>query len=141
MGLRCGHDGHGLKSRDRVAGEYGLSSRNVARYLRINYLISPYKDLMDKLALLAAVELSDLTEEEQKLILKICEDQKVKMKLKLAELLRGKSGKLTEQVIEGILETMVQKKKPASVQIKLSSAVCEKYMKRMNEEQMVEVMG
>lgn len=138
----CGHNGHRLKSRDRVADEYGLSSRNVARYLRINYLIRPYKDLIDKgnLALLAAVDLSYLSEDEQNLILKVCEDRKVKMKPKLAELLRSKSGELTEQVIEEILETMIQKKKPASVQIQLSSAVCEKYMKGMNAEQMTEIM-
>lgn len=138
----CGHNGHRLKSRDRVADEYGLSSRNVARYLRINYLIRPYKDLIDKgnLALLAAVDLSYLSEEEQNLILKVCEDRRVKMKPKLAELLRSKSGELTESVIEEILETMIQKKKPASVQIQLSSKVCEKYMKGMNAEQMTEIM-
>lgn len=138
----CGHNGHRLKSRDRVADEYGLSSRNVARYLRINYLIRPYKDLIDKgnLALLAAVDLSYLSEDEQQMILKVCEERKVKMKPKLAELLRRMSGELTEPVIEEILETMIQKKKPASVQIKLSSAVCEKYMKGMNEEQMMEIM-
>lgn len=138
----CGHNGHRLKSRDRVADEYGLSSRNVARYLRINYLIRPYKDLIDKgnLALLAAVDLSYMSEDEQNLILKVCENRKVKMKPKLAELLRSKSGELTESVIEEILETMIQKKKPASVQIQLSSAVCEKYMKGMNAEQMTEIM-
>lgn len=138
----CDHNDHRLKSRDRMAGKYGLSSRNVARCLRINHLILPYKDLIDEknLALLAAVDLSYLTAEEQKLILKICEEQKVKMKLRLAELLRGKSGELTEQVIEEILEIMVQKKKPASIQIKLSPAVCETYMKGMNAEQMSEVM-
>lgn len=138
----CGHNGHRLKSRDRVADEYGLSSRNVARYLRINYLIRPYKDLIDKgnLALLAAVDLSYLSEDEQRLILKVCEDRKVKMKPKLAELLRSKSGELTESVVEEILETMIQKKKPAGVQIQLSSEVCEKYMKGMNAEQMTEIM-
>ena len=138
----CGHNGHRLKSRDRVADEYGLSSRNVARYLRINYLICPYKDLIDKgnLALLAAVDMSYLSEDEQQLILKVCEDRKVKMKPKLAELLRSKSGELTESVVEKILETMIQKKKPAGVQIQLSSEVCEKYMKGMNAEQMTEIM-
>lgn len=43
----CGHNGHRLKSRDALAEEYGYSSRNVARYLRINSLIRPFKDLVD----------------------------------------------------------------------------------------------
>lgn len=43
----CGHNGHKLRSRDKLADEYGLSSRNVARYLRINHLIRSYKDLID----------------------------------------------------------------------------------------------
>ena len=53
----CGHNGHKLKRRDVMAAEYGFSSRNAARYLRLNYLIQPFKNLMDenKIALLAAV--------------------------------------------------------------------------------------
>lgn len=43
----CGHNGHKLKSRDALAEEYGYSSRNVARYLRINNLIGPIKDLLN----------------------------------------------------------------------------------------------
>lgn len=31
----CGHNGHKLKSRDVLAQEYGFSSRNVVRYLRL----------------------------------------------------------------------------------------------------------
>lgn len=56
----CDHNGHKLKSRDVVADEYGLSSRNAARYLRINHLIRPFKNLMDD---------GKLTEEEVKGIL------------------------------------------------------------------------
>lgn len=40
-----GHNGHKLKSRDVLAREYGFSSRNAARYLRLNYLIRPFKDM------------------------------------------------------------------------------------------------
>ena len=51
----CCHNGNKLKSLDVIASEYGFSSRNTARYLRLNYLIQPFKNLMDenKIALLA----------------------------------------------------------------------------------------
>ena len=66
-GETCGHNGHKFKSRDALAEEYGYSSRNVARYLRINSLIRPFKNLVDdnRIALLAAVDVSYLSEEEQ----------------------------------------------------------------------------
>lgn len=66
----CGHNGHKLKSRDALAMEYGFSSRNAARYL-----IQPFKNLMDenKIALLAAVDVSYLTEEEQQMLWNIVE--------------------------------------------------------------------
>ena len=61
----CCHNGNKLKSLDVIASEYGFSSRNAARYLRLNYLIQPFKNLMDenKIALLAAVDVSYLTED------------------------------------------------------------------------------
>ena len=59
----CCHNGNKLKSLDVIASEYGFSSRNAARYLRLNYLIQPFKNLMDenKIAFLAAVDVSYLT--------------------------------------------------------------------------------
>lgn len=62
----CCHNGNKLKSLDVIASEYDFSSRNAARYLRLNHLIQPFKDLMDenKIALLAAVDVFYLTEEE-----------------------------------------------------------------------------
>ena len=53
-----------------IASEYGLSSWNAARYLRLNYLIQPFKNLMDegKIALLATVDMSYLTEDEQQML-------------------------------------------------------------------------
>lgn len=44
----CCHNGNKLKSLDVIASEYGFSSRNAARYLRLNHLIQPFKNLMDE---------------------------------------------------------------------------------------------
>ncbi len=48
----CCHNGNKLKSLDVIASEYGFSSRNAARYLRLNYLIQPFKNLRMKTRLL-----------------------------------------------------------------------------------------
>lgn len=79
------------------------SRRNAARYLRINHLIRPFKNLMDdgKLALVAGMYLSHLTENERQLVGDVAESQKYKVKPKTAEALRGKSGKLTEKEVKG----------------------------------------
>ena len=76
-----------------IAYEYGFSSRNAARYLRLNYLIQPFKNLMDenKIALLAAVDISYLTEDEQKMLWDIMVRQGLKIKPAYAEKLRKES--------------------------------------------------
>lgn len=84
-----GHNGHRAKSRDIVAAEYGFSSRNAARYLRLNELIQPFKNMIDdnKLALLAAVDMSYLTEAEQQLVYGIWSYVKKKYKLNVTKFL------------------------------------------------------
>lgn len=140
----CGHNGHKLKSRDAVASEYGLSSRNVARYLRINSLIQPFKDLIDenKLAFLAAVDLSYLTEEEQTMVWKMIIRKKFKMKPKMAAELRKQAGELTEQVVGEILEILNMKgqNNNAGINLTIPSGVYEKHFKGMSVEQMTEVV-
>ena len=84
------HNGKKSTSLEKTASEYGFSARNAARYLRLNYLIQPFKNLVDenKLALLAAVDVSYLTEEEQMMLWKLVERQHLKIKPIFAEKLR-----------------------------------------------------
>lgn len=65
-----GHDVHKSKSRDTVGFEYGLDGRSVARYIRIDKLISPLKQRLDnsEITLTSSVGLSYLTESEQKMV-------------------------------------------------------------------------
>ena len=44
----CCHNGNKLKSLDVIASEYGVASRHAARYLRLNHLIQPFKNLRDE---------------------------------------------------------------------------------------------
>ena len=56
-------------TRDATAEEYGISSSKVARLLRVNKLIDEFKALVDKgnIKLRSAVDISFMTEEQQKL--------------------------------------------------------------------------
>ena len=140
----CGHNGHKLKSRDAMAAEYGFSSRNAARYLRLNYLIQPFKNMMDenKIALLAAVDVSYLTEDEQKMLWNIVEHQGLKVKPAYAEKLRKESGSLTEEKMAEILEALQVKHSDgnAGVSLKLPKTICDKYFEGMNSKQMASVV-
>ena len=83
----CGHDVHKSKSRDGIGEEYGMTGRNIARYMRVDKLIRPFKDRLDAgdLTLTAAVELSYLSEEEQEAVAA----RDVKVDLKNAGLMVG----------------------------------------------------
>lgn len=74
QGITCGQDVH--KSRDKVA-EGVYSGRQVQRYVRLAELIKPILDLVDdrKIAMSPAVELSYLTEREQKDLLETIESE------------------------------------------------------------------
>lgn len=102
----CGHNGHKLKSRDALAAEYGFSSRNAARYLRLNHLIRLFKDLMDGngIPLLAAVDVSYMPEEEQQTLYDLMMEKKLKVTPKMAERMRKESGNLTEERMMEILD-------------------------------------
>lgn len=140
----CCHNGNKLKSLDVIASEYGFSSRNAARYLRLNHLIQPFKNLMDenKIALLAAVDVSYLTEEEQQMLWNIMERQGLKVKPAYADKLRKASGNLTEEKMAEILEALQVKNTDgnAGVSFKLPKSICSKYFDGMDSKQMAAVV-
>ena len=140
----CCHNGNKLKSLDVIASEYGFSSRNAARYLRLNHLIQPFKNLIDenKIALLAAVDVSYLTEEEQQMLWNIVERQGLKVKPVYAEKLRKASGSLTEEKMAEILEALQVKHTEgnAGVSFKLPKSICSKYFDGMDSKQMAAVV-
>lgn len=130
-----GHNGHRAKTRDIVAAEYGFSSRNAARYLRLNYLIQPFKDMVDenRMALLAAVDLSFLDEDEQKLVWKITDNMDWKIKPKMAAALRKSSGMLTDRIVADIIER-VAGLKHQGVSIRISQSLRSKYFEGLDAE-------
>lgn len=66
----CGHDVHRCKSRDAIGENYGMTGRNIARYIRLNQTIGQIKDMVDSggMTLVVAVELSYLIKEEQEMV-------------------------------------------------------------------------
>lgn len=140
----CGHNGHKLKSRDALAEEYGYSSRNVAWYLRINSLVRPFKDLLDnnKIAFLAAVDMSYLPDEDQEIVYKVADAMGVKLKPKMAEELRKHDGKLTESVVKKLIGESTDKKPSSSEwgNVQLSNDLFRKYFAGLNAAQISEVV-
>ena len=138
----CGHDVHkSQKSRDGLGEEYGMTGRNIARYMRLDRLIPEFKDAVDKgtLAMVAAVDLSYLNVKMQKLIQQVAETDGKKLKPKQAVELRKMGKEITKEGIESVLAGKEQKK-PQNVSVKLSMELYEKYIVQMDAGAVQEIM-
>ena len=108
----CGHDVHkSQKSRDGLGEEYGMTGRNIARYMRLDRLIPEFKEAVDKgtLAMVAAVDLSYLNVKMQKLIQQVAEAEGKKLKPKQAVELRKMGKEITKEAVEKVLAGKEQK--------------------------------
>ncbi len=121
----CGHDVHKLKSRDGIGEEYGMTGRNIARYMRVDKLIRPFKNRLDAgdMTLTAAVELSYLSEDEQETVAA----QDVKVDEKAAKAVRAVAGELTEEKLEEILHPAKAPAQVKMVSVKIPAEAEEKY--------------
>lgn len=128
MGETCGHDVHRLKSRDTIGEECGMTGRNIARYIRVNQLEQSLKERLDagKLPLVAAVELSYLSAEEQNVVAGLAEQGKVRLDADTAKCLKGIGEEVTERLV---MERFAGKKEKVKgdKSIRLSSDVYERY--------------
>ena len=138
----CGHDVHkSQKSRDGLGEEYGMTGRNIARYMRLDRLIPEFKDAVDKgtLAMVAAVDLSYLNVKMQKMIQQVTEDEGKKLKPKQAVELRKMGKDITKEGIESVLAGKEQKKSQ-SVSVKLPMELYEKYFAQMDARAVQEII-
>ena len=124
--LLNGDGGHHVhrqaKSRELIGQEYGMTGRNIARYVRCNHLIPAFKDMLDdgSLAIIAGVELSFLSEEEQALVLGVMEENCIKLKKDKADKLRAAAGSITKEGVQkvfGLDKPVSEVKRPVSVKI------------------------
>jgi ParB family chromosome partitioning protein len=113
-----------LRTDEQTADKYGLSRANVARYIRLSYLVQPLLEKVDKceIAVNSGVELSHLSEEEQEILNFTLDNDDFKVSLTHAKAIREKSrqGKLTGEEITAILSGEKTVKKPKSQNIKIS---------------------
>ena len=112
-----GHGDHKLTTRDTVGKEYELSGSSVGRLLKLNDLIEPFKDMVDRRLIYekVAVQLAFLPEEEQRIVYKVAKETGTKLTVDMMAKLRSHSGNLTEGVVKRFLKTDYVKKKPYKV--------------------------
>lgn len=124
--LLNGDGGHHVhrqaKSRELIGQEYGMTGRNIVRYVRCNHLIPAFKDMLDdgSLTIIAGVELSFLSEEEQTLVLSVMEQNCIKLKKDTADKLRAAAGAITTESVQsvfGLDKPVSEVKRPVAVKI------------------------
>jgi ParB family chromosome partitioning protein len=105
----------GETSLSKVGNEYGMSKNTVARLLRVNYLIQPFKDLTDNKAmpLRVAVELSYIPEDGQQMLYDVLTAHKKKLNIKQSKEVRQlfASGEVTTETLENLIVGEKPKKK------------------------------
>jgi len=136
----CGHDVHKSKSRDSIGEDYGMTGRNIARYMRLNQTTDKIKEMVDDgaMAMVVAVELSYLSEEEQGQVCKILDEQGGKIKNTQAVELHNATGSLTEDKVKSILIGEV-KEKPVS-DAKMFAQIKKKYFKGKTTEEVFGIL-
>jgi len=126
----CGHGDHKLKTRDSIGKEYELSGSSVGRLLKLNDLIKPFKDMVDRGALYTkvALQLAFLPEEEQNMVYEAIKGKSTKITLEAVMKLRSHSGALTDAMVRRYLSAEPVKKKC----YKVPGRIVEKYFEGMD---------
>ena len=134
----CGHNVHKSKSRDAVGEDYGMTGRNIARYMRLNQTTDQIKKMVDEgtMTMVTAVELSYLSEEEQKQVCTVLDENGGKIKNAQAVELHNDAGSLTADKVKDILVGDTQAK-PVS-DAKMFAQIKKKYFKGKSTD---EIMG
>ena len=141
-----GHDVHQqAKSRELIGQEYGMTGRNIARYIRCNQLIPAFKEMLDdgSLTLVSGVELSFLSEEEQELVNKAMEQNGIRVKGNMAKKLKAVAGTITEETVRLILaldKTVTEAGKKGSVNVKVPADVYHRYFSEVDDREVQKIL-
>lgn len=127
--LTSGHSDQKLTTRDQIGAEYDLSGSSVGRLLKLNDLIKPFKDMVDRGALYTkvALQLAFLPEAEQELVYSVTKESKTKITIDMVLKLRSHSGDLTEAAVKRYLSITTMKKKT----YKVPARIVDKYFNGM----------
>ena len=123
-----------------VAEECDLSKDTIARYLRINTLQEDIKVLLDdgKVPMRAAVELSYISQENQKIFVDLMQTNEYKCDIKKAKLIRDlqMKAKLTIATMTEVLSGNKAKKNPGKPKaFSISGKIMKKYEQYFSPEQ------
>lgn len=127
--------------RSKVEETCAISSRNVARYNQINYLIPSIQKLVDEyiLPLLSAVALSYLDPKEQEMIYGVLVSLNVQLTPAAAECIKRRKGGLTPGEVEEIVLGCKRNYTPQpGICISLPAELCNKYFLGMSREEMMD---
>ncbi len=122
----CGQIGH--KSRDIIAAEAGDSARNVQRFIRLTNLIPELLELVDqkKISFNPAVELSYLTDAEQRDFFEAMQDTQNAPSLSQAQRIK-KLSQAGQCSYEAIFDIMGEEKKAEMDRVTIKNDVLRKY--------------
>lgn len=117
---------------EQVGDEYGMSRPTVARILRVNYLIQPFKDLIDSkvMALRVGVELSYISEDGQSMVYDIANSNGKKIDMKLSKAIRNLFATDKDVSFKTLENLIVGEKKSSDtkhIKVSLSQEVYSKY--------------
>lgn len=131
--VTSGHGDHRMKTRDTIGKEYELSGSSVGRLLKLNDLINPLKDMMDRGALYTkvALQLAFLPENEQQMVYEAAKENGTKLTVDMAIKLRSHTGTLTDGLVRRYLRADPVKKKC----YKVPARIVEKYFQGMDPNQ------
>lgn len=132
-----GHDvHHAAKSREVIGTEYGMTGRNIARYVRCNSLVEELKELLDrsKISLVTAVDLSYLSGAEQTWVGRIAVKKGWKVTPEAAGALRRASGTLiSSNEVEEILRPKKKSGGHDVHRVRIGEAAYQKYFSNVTE--------
>ena len=126
-----GGDAHRCaRARERIGLEYGMTGRNIARYIRCDRLISSFRKMLDdrSLTLIAAVEISFLSDEEQSIVAEVMEQNCIKLDRDSASRLRSAAGSITKDLVQAMfgLDKPVMGSE-GSVNVKIPAKIYSRY--------------
>ena len=131
--ITSGHGDQKLTTRDMVGKEYELSGSSVGRLLKLNDLIDPLKDMLDRGTLYTkvAIQLAFLPENEQQMVYEVAKKTGTKLTTDMAIRLRSHTGTLTDGFVRRYLRKEPIKKKC----YKVPGRIIEKYFQGMDPNQ------
>ena len=122
-----------------------MTGRNIARYVRCNQLIPAFKKMLDdgSLTLVSGVELSFLSEGEQKLVSKVMEQNGVRVKGNMARKLKAVAGAITEETVRSILVldgSVTDAKKKGTITVKVPADVYHRYFSEADDKDVQKIL-